>query len=392
MKIFLINNNPKGRGTYWRCFWLGRSLVKQGHQVTIYCLQSKKTLKTNTQIIDGVKVVALPRFANSGLKELPGHLFRAIYIFFKTVFSKVNVFHTYNVASLTCGLPVFPLWLIKKLGLKRFKLVVDWDDLWGKEGLTHLNKQGVITENIADFLETKIPLLADKVTVASDELKERAVKAGVKPKNITKIINGSATDVIKTTSKKDARKILKIPLDEKVVCFAGTITINLKMVLSSFELVGKKLNNLRLLVLAPLKPEVEHLINDSKMANKIYKVGILPYEKYLLHLAASDLALLPRSKHILDRCEFPSRLGDIMALRRPTLTNRSGDAWKLVEESGAGLVAEVENDKDFAKKMIQILTDTSLARKLSKNARVAAEEKYSWDELSKKLYNKVYTI
>jgi len=391
MKIFYIDNNPKGRGTYWRCFWLGRSLAKEGHQVTIFCLQNKKTLKISTQVIDKVKVISLPRFANYGLRELPGHLYRATYVFFKSITSSIDVFHTFNVASLTCGLPVPPLWFLKKIRLVKFKIVVDWDDLWGKEGLTHLNKQGIITENIADFLETKIPLLADKVTVASNELKKRALRSGVEPKNIIKIINGSAADVIKTARKNDARKKLNIPLNEKIVCFAGTITINLRMILASFELACKKLNNLRMFVLAPLKPEVELLIKGSKVSNKIHSLGILPYEDYLLHLAASDLILLPRSKHILDRCEFPSRLGDIMALGKPTLTNRSGDAWKLVIESKAGLVAKVEDDKDFAKEMIKILTDDNLARRLAKNARSAAEKKYSWDKLSEKLYGEVYS-
>ena len=390
MKIFCINNNPQGRGTYWRCFWLGQSLVKQGHKVIIFCLQRKKSLKITTQTITGLKVVALPRFANSGLKELPGHLFRAIYIFFKTVFNKVDVFHTFNVASLTCGLPVFPLWLIKRLGLKEFKIIVDWDDLWGKEGLTHLNKQGTITENIAEFLETKIPLLADKVTTVSDELKKRAINAGVKPKNIIKIINGSAIDTIKQTSIKEARKKLSISQKELIVCFAGTITINLKMVLAAFEEVERQVRGARLALIIPLKSKEQDLISKSGISDKIDKVGFLPYEKYLLYLAASDIVLLPRSGHILDRVEFPSRLGDAMALGRPILTNCSGDAWKLVEENRAGLVAKVNDAQDFARKMAKLLTDSDLRKEMSKNTRLAAEKKYSCDKLANKLLKEVY--
>ena len=392
MKIFYINNNPQGRGTYWRCFWLARSLAKDGHDVTIFCLQKKPTLKKSRQTIDKVRIVALPRFANSGAKELPGHLYRATYVFFKCVTTPIDIFHTFNVASLTCGLPTFPLWVLRKLKLKKLKIIVDWDDLWGKEGLTHLNKQGTITENIAEFLETKIPLLADKVTTVSDELKKRAIKAGVRPGNIIKVINGSAVDTIKVISKTSARKKLNIPLNEKVVCFAGTITINLEMILSSFKLVSRKLANTRLLLLTPLKPKEKRLINNSKISSKIRQVGILPYEEYLLHLSASDVFLLPRSKHILDRCEFPSRLGDAMALGKPILTNRSGDAWKLVEKSRSGLVAETENNKDFADKMFKILTKPKLSKVMSKNARTAAEKKYSWHKLIKKLYTKAYVV
>lgn len=390
MKILYINHNIEGKGTYWRCFWLAKSLVKMGNEVTIFCLQKKKSIRISKKFIDGICFYFLPRFADQGLAELPGHLLRSFLIVTYSLFGRFDVIHSFNVASPTCGLPFFPIWFFKKIGIIKTKLIVDWDDLWGKEGLTHLNNQGVFSENLAEFLETKIPLLADMVTVVSDELKERAVKVGVKEKKVVKIINGANTELIGRFSQKQSRKELGISEREKIVCFPGVLTINLELVLSSFDKILKKNPNLKLYLLNPLSKEDERLILASGIKKNIQVIGFKPYDIYLNYVAAADVVLLPRSNHILDRCEFPARLGDFMALGKPIVTNKSGDAWKILYENKAGLVAKLEDENDFASKINSLLVDTVLASKFSKRVVELVKTEYSWDFLAKNLIDKIY--
>jgi len=389
MRILFVNNNPEGKGTYWRCVGLARGLVKLGHKVTIVCLQKEATLRVSRKTVAGVKIVALPRVSNSGFRELPGHLLRIIGVVVVGTFGGYAVIHTFNVASLTCGVPVFPLWLLKKFGLKRYQLVVDVDDWWGKGGLTTLNNQGRLAEIVADFLETKIPLLADKVTVVSEVLRERMINAGVSKDKTVKIINGANAEEIVPRGKGEARRRLGLPGGEKIVCFAGTMTVNLKLVLKAFELVLKEFPRALLLLLNPLAEDDLKLVRESGLEGKIAKVGFKPYEEYLWYLAASDVLLLPRSRGLLDRCEFPARLGDYLASARSVITNRAGEAFPIIEDMEAGLVAEVGNTDDFASKIVNILEDEKLASLLSRNARLAAE-KYSWSKMAGVLLKKVY--
>lgn len=390
MKILFLNNNPEEKGTYWRCYWLAKYLVKFGHQVSLFCLQKNKTLKITIKTSDGVKIISLPRVADFGVKELPGHFLRIMIIILYGLFKQIDVIHAFNVASLTCGLPIIPFWLLRKIGLKKYKIVVDWDDWWGKGGLTTLNNQGKIAETVADFLETKIPPLADRVTTVSEELRSRAVRAGVKPKDIYKIINGANVESIKPIKKQEARKELTLSLKGKFVCFAGTMLINFTMVIKAFKKVIKKFPDARLLLLSPLTDKEKKSIEKEDLDNRVIVVGLQPYKEYLLYLAASDVLLLPRSNHILDRCEFPGRLGDFMASARPIVTNRSGDAWEIIEESKCGLVAEVGDSDDFALKIVQILRNPRLAKELARNGRKAAESKYSWESLAKVMLKEVY--
>ncbi len=389
MRLLFVNNNPEGKGTYWRCFGLARGLVKLGHKVTIVCLQKEATLRVSRKTVAGVKIVAFPRISNSGFRELPGHLLRIIGVVVVGTLGSYDVIHTFNVASLTCGVPVFPLWLLKKLGLKRYQLVVDVDDWWGKGGLTTLNNQGRLAEVVADFLETKIPLLADRVTVVSEVLRERMIKAGVSKDRTVKIINGANAEEIVPRGRGEARGRLGLPRGGKIVCFAGTMTVNLKLVLKAFGLVLKEFSGAFLLLLNPLAEGDLELIRESGLEGKIAKVGFQPYEEYLWYLAASDILLLPRSESLLDCCEFPARLGDYLASARPVVTNRAGEAFPIIENMEVGLVAEVGDTDDFASKIINILGDEKLAYQLSGNARLAAE-KYSWSKMAGVLLKEVY--
>lgn len=393
MKILFINNNPEGKGTFWRCLGLANSLAKKGHQVTITCLQKRFLVLTiQREWRQGVEIIALPRVGGSGIKELPGHLLRAVYIIILSLRQNFDIVHTFNVASLTCGLPVLPLWLLKKAHLGKYEIVVDWDDFWGKGGLTSLDKQGSLVEYLAGFMEAKIPLLADKVTVVSEEICRMAVRFGVKPSNVTKIINGSPVDTVEPLDKIMVRRKLKMGVKDKIICFPAAMTANLRFVLNSFELIYRKRADVKLILVNPLTVKEQKLVLASSAAKNITLAGFQSYDRYLLYLAAADVVLIPRSNHILDRCEFPSRLGDVMALSRPVVMNKSGDAWKIVVDNEIGLVTPVDDPQLFAEAILKIIDNPKLAKKYSVNARNTAVGKYSWDKISQSLLTNVYSV
>lgn len=391
MNIVIINNNPKGKGTFWRCFGFAKYLVKAGHSVTLLCLQDRKRFKISTKTKDGVEIILLPCNFNWGLKELPGHLVRVCIVIFTVLRRKYDIVHIFNVAFPTCGLSVFFLWIFKKIGLKRFQLVVDWDDLWGKGGLTDWKNMGYLVINAANLLETKIPLLADKVTVVSDELRQRAINAGVETQKIFKIINGADVEKIQLINKVRAREKLGLPKKGKILCYAAaSVTMNYKFILTAFERIVEEFGDVKLILLSPLKDWEKEIVLKSKVGKKILILRFQTYDNYLLYLAAADVLLMPRSSHVLDRCEFPGRLGDFLASGRPIVINRAGDAWKIIEKSQSGLVANVDDSNDFSQKVVRILNDRKLINRLSENARKAAEGKYSWEEITEELIQNVY--
>jgi len=77
-------------------------------------------------------------------------------------------------------------------------------------------------------------------------------------------------------------------------------------------------------------------------------------------------------------------------LGKPIVTNKSGDAWKILEDNKAGLVANIADENDFALKINSMLEDTGLAKRFSLKVMELAKTKYSWDFLATRLLKEVY--
>ena len=60
MRILMVLYNQVGRGTYWRALNLARSLVKQGHPVTLLAMSRDQRLHVSVSEDAGVAVVAMP--------------------------------------------------------------------------------------------------------------------------------------------------------------------------------------------------------------------------------------------------------------------------------------------------------------------------------------------
>lgn len=390
MRILILNHNTEGKGTYFRCYWFAKYLSKFGHRVSLFCLQKEKTLKISTKEKDGVKIILLPRIADAGLKELPAHIFRMLVITLYGLFKNFDVIHAFNVASPTTGLSVIPFWIFKKIGFKRYRIVIDWDDWWGKGGLTTLSNQGKLIEEVATLLEEKIPPLADKVTVVGDVLYKRAISVGVKTENLIKIGNGSNIDYIKVLNKDKMRKKLGLE-DEFMFCFVGHILINFEFLLKALKDVKKKAKkSFKIIIIAPLKDEHFKLIDEYGLRREIIFRGVVSYDKMLDYLGASDVLLLPRSENILDKCEFPARLGDYMASGRAILANSVGEIESLILDSKGGLLAEAGDFLGFSKNALKLMLNSRLCEKLGKKGRLFAENKFSWSILAKRLIKEVY--
>ncbi|MDY6864654.1 MAG: glycosyltransferase family 4 protein [Halobacteriota archaeon] len=390
MKILILNQNTEGKGTYFRCYWFAKYLVKSGHSVTLICLQKERSLRITIRRAEGIRIILLPRISDSGFKELPAHISRAIMITTFTVFNNYDIVHSFSVASPTTGLPIIPFWFLKKIHLKKYKLVVDWDDWWGKGGLTTHSNQGMLIEEVATLLEEKIPILADRVTTGSSMLFERAISVGVKRENLLKIGNGSNVEYIKLLDKNEVRMRLGLN-DQFTFCFAGSILVNFEFLLKAFnELKKKTPEKFNLIVISQLEENHFKLIEKYNLKNEILYLGRVPYDNLIEYLGASDVLLLPRSNNLLDKCEFPARLGDYMASGRAILSNSVGEVESLLFESQSGLLADADDFENFCENALKLMSDKFLCEELGRNGRFFAENKFSWKDLTTHLIEDVY--
>jgi glycosyltransferase involved in cell wall biosynthesis len=338
--------------------------------------------------VDGVRILLHPRLSDIAVGEMPAHIMRGFLNAYVGL-SKFDIVHSSNVGCPTTALPVPAYKIIQALRLRDYKIFVDWDDTWGRDGLMRFTHRGKIMEMMATILEEKVPLCADHVTVVSETIRQRALSVGIKPEKITQIPNGANVEGIKPQPMLQARKRLGLPNDKKILCFVGSMLMSFDLLLRTLQIVIRRFPNTSLLLVSPLKANHLRRIATLNLTKEVIPIGVQPYENIPLYLGASDILLLPRANNFIERANFPSRLMDYLAAGRPVVATAIGEVERVIRESNGGLLTAPDNPEDFANKIIELMENPQLCDELGKNAREAAENKFSWQIVTKKL-EKVY--
>ncbi|MBI4743976.1 MAG: glycosyltransferase family 4 protein [Actinobacteria bacterium] len=391
MRILVLNHNDQGKGTFFRCFFLSKYLCQHGNEVVLSCLNpDRNAVFTKVIQIEGVKVCLLAgQHGSSSLLELPFHILRALINIRLAVSQRFDVVYSFNVASPTTGLPLIFLRFLKMIGLYNAKLLIDWDDWWGKGGLTSIDKKGWLIEASASFLETRIPLLADRITVVSDMLEEKALQIGVKPHNISYLPNGANTELWYSVESRSLRKELGLPFEMNILCYVGRALTTFDYLINSISIVVSKSPNTVAIFIAPL--DVSHIekIKNLGLSENVIHIGVQLYEKILPYLKASDILLLPRANNKSEKANYPARLGDYLVAGRPIVATAIGEVEKVIRENKCGLLAKPDDPADFADKILELLNDPWLRENIGRRSYEVAEQKLSWRTITEQLMQDV---
>lgn len=394
LKIAIINHNVKDIGTYHRCFGFARNLANKGHLVYFFYLNPQRKTWLRKTKDNNLVAIELPWNSGGGVVGAVEHFFRGLYIFLYIATRKIDIVHSFNVPSPMVGFATFLIFLVKKI--KKIKLVVDWDDIWGKGGLTELNKHkhGRIQAFVADFLETNIPLLADRLTLHNEYILHKAIKCRVRKEIITKIYNGANVEAFasfyeRNYGKEDARNELGLQQDKLILFFGGAVVISVPFLLDVLSKINDK--NVILIVVGPVNVDLLESAKIKELENRVFFKGRVSYDVFKKYLFASDILLLPRNKNnLLDVCTFPGRLGDFMLAGRPIIASDVGELSILFRQEKIGLLAKSGDAEDFKNNIIKLIENKELGKELSKSAINVGRERYNWSILTDILLEKVY--
>jgi glycosyltransferase involved in cell wall biosynthesis len=397
MKIIILNHNRKEIGTYHRCNGFARQLANKDHFVHFFCLRRERKKWLSKRIENNIIFIELPWYSNNGLLATFEHFFRGVYIvLYGLQIKDLNVVHAFNVASPMIAFSTMMLYVIKKF--KKFKIVVDWDDVWGRGGLVSYDNKGKIQEEVAHFFETKIPLLADVVTTTNNYLFQTAILCGVKKEKIVIIYNGSDHEdfdsyIDKDLTKGVIRQKLSLSDDQIVLFYGGAIVTSVPFLLKAiseiktgkiaFIAIGRFSDNQR--------SEIYHIAQKLGLKDKIIIKGVVSYRVYIECLMAADILLLPRSSDsVSDLSTFPGRLADYMLSNRPIVASDVGELSIIFRNDRIGYLSKSDDVSDFSSNISDIIENEEFAMEMAANARKVSVEKYSWKKLTDKLINRVY--
>lgn len=392
LRILFVSSSFERVGTGARAFFLSKYLAKRGHSISLILTGKNPSFRVNRKIVEGVDIFLLPSFVSFDMTNLAlGSLSRVLTSYIQTLLnviqeiaSNYDVVHVFDAMWPQNVGPMLFFKISHLLRVKKGRLFVDWDEWWTKGGLLNYGGLYSLAFPMVQFLEEKMPLYADGVTILNDALRQRALRVGVKSENLFVIPTGADVDSIKPMNFQAARKKLGLPLQSLIYTHVGPLENEpFKLLMKVHELVCKYHPESLFLLIGKIRENQASFIKSTGESKRILYVGYQPDYKFRQFLSASDIFILPLPDTVYDRARCPLRLADYLAAGRPVVATALPEIRKIL--SKCGLLAKPENAKEFAEKILELTRNQSLRLEMGKRARKLAEEKYSWQILAKHL-------
>jgi len=199
---------------------------------------------------------------------------------------------------------------------------------------------------------------------------------------IVEIPNGVDIDSeILKLSKEKARRILKLPLDTKIVLFVGalcrrkgvdTLIMAAKKVIKAFPNV--------LFILVGIETEetsfLKKQIKDMGLKKYVRLQGYVSDAIKKLYYRSADLFVLP------SRSEgFGIVILEAFANALPVIVSDLPVFKETVKEGFNGLIAKKEDPLDLADKILYLLTNDTIRKRMARNA-IITINRFSWDSIA----------
>lgn len=231
--------------------------------------------------------------------------------------------------------------------LKRAPFVLDVRDLWPAAAVALNELSSGVALRAAELLERLLYRQASVVIGVTRPFCHHIDRVRATYPRAVFIPNGTL-DAFFSNRTNEARKQLAIPERHFAVTFAGThgIAQALPTVLDAAASVDGEIF-FAFIGDGPVKAALKRSAAERGLQNVIFHPQI-PLEKLPPILAASDALLVPLAAEPIFASFVPSKLFDCMATGRPVILSAQGEAARLVERCGGGIVVEPENSESLA--------------------------------------------
>ena len=351
---------------------VARELIKLGHEVYVIIQDSRDA----PQLFDPpYNIVRLP----GGTYSFLGQIAFIFYLFFHFRLNNYDVIHDKNPFSSV--LPAF-------FSRTRSKVIYDVRGLWIDFGI----HSGYIPSFLSSFLwavDLWCLKKADKVIAISFELKNELMKRGLNEEHIKVIVGaGVAFEEIQILEPMDIRENLGI--NGKLVGYVGGIdrSRNSENIVKAFKYVHEDIDSAKLILIGPVveKDFFLDLVENLSLSKNVYFTDFLPHKDALCFMKSFDVAI---SYHEGDFPFFnvavPNKILEYLSTGCCIVTTDHKMYKNLLKHDFNGYLTK-QNVKDFARGIITVLNDESIANKLKSNT-ISSVKKYSFRNISIDIIN-----
>jgi len=334
-----------------------KSLVNAGYNVTLVAQHNKN------EVIEDIKIIALPKPKNRFIR-----IFSFIWqTLFLALRQRADIYHFHDPELILVGI------VLRLLGKKVIYDVHEdvFKQIMNKNWLGN-NRVRMFTAFIMNIVEQIGALLFNRIVVATPDIAKKF------PKNKTIILrNFPILKLIDNTIPANYKK------NKSIIIYAGGLTRirGIKEIIKAMEYIDNK-DELWILgkwQSEKFKKECENLIGWKYTKY----LGLVSLEEVFRYMKIADIGistLYPVKNYLIS---LPIKVFEYMACSLPMVISNF-PYWQEIFGDCA-LFVDPYDSKDIAEKILYLLDNPEEAKELGKKGRKLIEEKYSWEEESKKL-------
>jgi len=123
-------------------------------------------------------------------------------------------------------------------------------------------------------------------------------------------------------------------------------------------------------------------IRNLKLEDTVKLLGQASHDELPKYLSAADIFVRPSRSEGMG-----NSFVEALEAGLPIIGTPVGGITDIIEDGKTGLFVRLEDSADLAEKIIQLLEDKDLARRLAENGRKMVEERFSWDKIAQNYGN-----
>lgn len=369
MKIAIVSDAiyPYNKGgKEKRIYEISTRFAKQGHDVHIYCMNWWKG--EDTRIENGVTLHAISKLypLYSGKRRSIKQAVMFALACFKLIKEDFDVIDADHMPHLI----LFPLKIVTIL--KRKKLIVTWNEVWGRK--YWIEYMGILG-NVAYVIEWLSARMPDQIISISKHTTDKLRNDLLSKKEIFTIPVGVDLDHIQN---------IKASNIESDVIFVGRLLDhkNVDFLIKSITIVCKEIPTAKCIIVGqgPEEEKLIELVHNLNLTENIKFLGnIEDHEDVLSLMKSSKVLVLPSTRE-----GFGLVVIEAMACGIPVITvaHKDNATSNIISHGKDGFICQLDT-KEIAENIVKIIIN-GVRQKMSEEC-IKTGRKYSWNNIISKL-------
>jgi len=234
-------------------------------------------------------------------------------------------------------------------------------------------------------IQRKVLKNCNVCTVNSNATKNELIRRFPEFKNKVRIIPMGVD--VNFFNKGNVKNKFKEHKNIKIILFVGRLSEQkgIQYLIKSIPPINKKVKNIKLLIVGEgaYKKELMKIIKRLNLETKVEFKGALPKNKLVDYYNLADVVVMPSLAGKAGTEGQGLVLLEAMACGKAVVGTNIGGIKDIIKDGVNGFLVNQKDSKEMADRIIRLINDSKLRKKIEKNGRMFVIRNYSWQKIAK---------